>query len=171
MHAFGELFPFGPGGIDKAQPVQISLIEFVRYCLRLSTRRRAQHRPFALVAFDVLDRHNAIQVFFIKAGISPHGMEQSAGVSRDSLQEYVQYQPNRAQAISEQRQLSEVPQINRCVRGLYSNISTGVRAFWGRSGERANQFSMQLELGQPAIFSRFHQTVEHIPNRQYPWGI
>lgn len=82
-------------------------------------------------------------------------MEQSAGVDRDALQEYVDYQQKRLQAISGQRPLPVVPQVDSRVRELYANIFTGMRAFWGsnegRSGARADLFSMQLELGQPTI--------------------
>ncbi|KAG6951413.1 hypothetical protein JG688_00013744 [Phytophthora aleatoria] len=80
IHAFSELFPYGRGGLDETRPIKISRFEFVRYCLRLSTRRHAQHRSFALVAFDVLARHNAMQAIYIKARISPHTMELSASV-------------------------------------------------------------------------------------------
>lgn len=169
VNAFGELFPYARGGLDETRPIHISMSEFVRYCLRLSSRRHAQHRSFSMVAFDIMARHSALQAISIKARISPGSMESTAGVSREALQNYVQYQQSRLHAIAHQRPLPDIPVIDGRVRELYANISTGMRAFWGSNEERlsarANLFSMQLELGQPTIFFYdFARQFEYIQN-------
>ncbi|OWZ05978.1 hypothetical protein PHMEG_00021836 [Phytophthora megakarya] len=54
VFSFCELFPYGRGGLDEERSVSIGFVEFVRYCLRLSSRRFAQHPSFSLVAFDII---------------------------------------------------------------------------------------------------------------------
>ncbi|GMF40484.1 unnamed protein product [Phytophthora fragariaefolia] len=66
VNAFSELFPYGRGGLDEPRTVPIGVHEFIRYCLRLSSRRHAQHRSFAMVSFDVIARHNSLQAVSIK---------------------------------------------------------------------------------------------------------
>ncbi|KAF1784185.1 Helitron helicase-like domain [Phytophthora cactorum] len=90
-----------------------------------------------------------MQAISIRDRLSPHTMELSASVPRDALREYVQHQQDRLYAISEQRPLPEAPQGDRRVWELYSNISTGMRAFGGsneeRPGARSNLFSITFQ--------------------------
>ncbi|ETI50113.1 hypothetical protein F443_06259 [Phytophthora nicotianae P1569] len=88
--------------------------------------------------------------------MSPQSVESAANVSREALEEYVQFQQSRRQAILQQRPLPSTPEIDPSVRNLYAGISTGMRSFWGsneeRSEARANLFSMQITYVQPTIF-------------------
>ncbi|KAF4136742.1 hypothetical protein GN958_ATG14012 [Phytophthora infestans] len=155
-NSFSELFPYGRGGLEESRVIPISLLEFIRFCLRHSSRRFVQHRSFAMVAFDVLARHNALHPISIRARMLQGSMERSASVSREGLQNYVQYQQSRLKAIADQLPIPPAPEINRSVRELYGNFSTGTRSYWGcndeRTAARADLFLMQLKLGQPTIF-------------------
>ncbi|ETL99505.1 hypothetical protein L917_03663 [Phytophthora nicotianae] len=155
-NSFSELFPYGRGGLDEVRNVPISLLEFIRYCLRLSSGRFAQHRSFPLVAFDVLARDNSMQAISIRARMLPGSMERSASVSREELKRYVQYQHDRMKAISEQLPPPPPPEVDRSIRELYSSISTGMRSYWGsneeRTAARADLLSMQLKLDNASTF-------------------
>ncbi|ETN12062.1 hypothetical protein PPTG_09710 [Phytophthora nicotianae INRA-310] len=155
-NAFTDLFPYGKGGLDEPRDVKIGLQEFIKYCMRHSSRRFCQHRSFAMVAFDVLARHNTLQAIAIRARMRPGTMERSSSVSREQLQSYVQYQQDRLEAITQHLPPPPAPEIENRVFELYDNISTGLRSYWGSNEERtqarADLFSMQLKFGQPTIF-------------------
>lgn len=155
-YAFCELFPYGRGGLDEPRDVPISIIEFIRYCMRLSSRKHSRHRSFAMVGFDVVARHNVFQTIYIRARMAPDAMMRAARISRDSLEQYVEYKQQRIAAISESKPLPSEPNLDPHINELYSNISAGMRAYWGSNEERASArtdlFSMQVELGQPTIF-------------------
>ncbi|KAF4128939.1 Helitron helicase-like domain at N-terminus [Phytophthora infestans] len=125
-NSFSELFPYGRGGLEESRAIPISLLEFIRFCLRHSSRRFVQHRSLRLM-------HNALHTISIRARMLPGSMERSASVSREDLQNYVQYQQSRLKAIADQLPIPPAPEINRSVRELYNNISTGMRSYWGAS--------------------------------------
>jgi hypothetical protein len=53
---FPSLFPYGLGGLDTKRYIQISLAEWIRHLLKLSSCAFVKHPTFLLVAFDVLSR-------------------------------------------------------------------------------------------------------------------
>ncbi|GMF45960.1 unnamed protein product [Phytophthora fragariaefolia] len=119
VNAFSELFPYGRRGLDEPRTVPIGVHEFIRYWLRLSSLRHAQHRSFAMASFDVIARHNSLQAISIKARISPSSMDRIASVPREDLQIYIQYQQDRLRAANHQLQPPDAPDID-LVRGNYT---------------------------------------------------
>ncbi|KAF4142202.1 Helitron helicase-like domain at N-terminus [Phytophthora infestans] len=154
--SFCELFPYGREGLNEPRKIKIGLHEFIRYCLRLSTRKHVKHPSFALVGFDVIARHRAIQAISIRAKLAPGVSISAAAVTREELNSHIQYQTERLNALAENRALPTQSDINRHVADLYSSISTGMRSFWGSNDERAeartNLFAMQLTFREPSLF-------------------
>ncbi|KAF1793289.1 hypothetical protein GQ600_2610 [Phytophthora cactorum] len=156
VHAFVELFPFGRGGLDERRKIDIGVEEYIRYCLRLSSRRRATHHAFTLVAFDVLARHHAMQAIYLRARLSPSSVATSAAVRREELLEHLKQREDRLRNIASNRTVGAAPRSGESIRNLYSFITTGMRAHYGsneeRSRARSDLLSMQLAYGQPSIF-------------------
>jgi hypothetical protein len=156
VQSFCDLFPFGRGGLDEKRAVTIGLEEFVRYCLRLSSRAFAQHNSFLHVAFDVIARHRAMNAVYVHAKLSPSLAESAATADRDALLEHCKYKQARLDAIQKGLPSPRAPPFNQAVHDLYAGISTGMRAYWGSNEEkaeaRANLQSMTLFFGQPTIF-------------------
>ena len=58
--AFPCLFPYGTGGIEAAQTVEVSFSEHVKWALRYHDRWFRVHESFAFVAFSITQRHQAL---------------------------------------------------------------------------------------------------------------
>lgn len=118
-HAFCKLFPFGRGGFDEPRPVLVGIVEYLRYCLRLSHRRHASHPSFSLVAFDVLARHEAMRAVYLRAKLAPHVLSSAANVDRVELLSHVEYQEKRSSAINRRQRLPDPPPQSQAARDLF----------------------------------------------------
>lgn len=58
--AFPLLYPYGIGGIESDRPVQLSLIEHVRWALQHHDRRFRLHPTFMFTAFGIQQRRQAL---------------------------------------------------------------------------------------------------------------
>lgn len=156
VNAFVELFPFGRGGFDEPRSVGIALGPFIGYCLRLSSRRHAEHHSFTLVAFDVLVRHESMNAVYLRAKMSPATVSTAASVGRAELVQHLESQEARLKRLATSRCTDLRPQTDPHIRNLYSFITTGMSAFYGSNEERVRARSdllvMQLVYGQPSIF-------------------
>lgn len=156
VYAFVELFPFGRGGLDEPRPVKISLREYLRYCLRLSSHRHARHHSFTLVAFDVLARHESMKAVYLRARMSPAAVAEAAVVGRDALVRHLENEEARIKRLSTSAGVGSMQPTDESIRSLYSFISTGMSAHYGsneeRSRARSDLLAMQLAYGQPSLF-------------------
>lgn len=154
--AFCELFPYGRGGYDEPRNIKIGLKEYIRHCLRLSTRKHVQHHGFLLTAFDVIARHNALDAVYLRGKLAPYTAISAAAVTREDLMAHLEFTKARLVPQQASGHGSAMLAGHKKVTGLFSSISTGLRAHWGSSEERiaarTNLLSMPLAFGQPAIF-------------------
>ncbi len=58
--AFQCLFPYGRGGIEGEQPVQVDFREHAQWCLRYFDRRFRTHETFPFVVFGIQQRRQAL---------------------------------------------------------------------------------------------------------------
>lgn len=154
--AFVELFPFGRGGLDEPRELGIGLEEYLRYCLRLSSRRHARHHSFTLVAFDVLAGHKAMHAIYLRVKMSPVTIATATGVGRAELVQHLERQEDRLKNLATNTPVGGAPATEQNIRNLYSFITTGMRAHYGsneeRSRARSDLLAMQLVYGQLSIF-------------------
>src|SRR5512145_1722390 len=95
--------PFGRGGLDEPRNAPISIEEYIRLCLRLSSRRHVRHPSFALVAFDVLARHRAMLAVYLTTRLTPSRVASAGTVTRDVLLSRVACQEERLRAFQQNR--------------------------------------------------------------------
>lgn len=53
---FPCLFPYGKGGIEAAQTVNVEFADHIKWALRYHDRRFHVHKTFAFVAFSIMQR-------------------------------------------------------------------------------------------------------------------
>ncbi|KUF78851.1 hypothetical protein AM587_10001925 [Phytophthora nicotianae] len=156
VFVFVELNPFGRGGLDEPRGVPIGLCEYLKYCLRLYSRRHAKHHAFTLVAFDVLARHRSMQAVYLRAKMEPTVVGSRCDVDREELVAHLKRQEERLKLLSTNVIVGPCLQADQSIRNLYSFITTGMKASYGsneeRSQARSNLLYMQVQYGQPSIF-------------------
>ena len=153
---FCELFPFGRGGFDENRQVPIGLEEFVRYCLRHSSRQFAFHSSFVFVAFDVIAKQRAFNAIRLRLQHNPQLGLSIASLDQNLIAQLCEYQRQRLDALRSHQKLPVAPTIAQGCYDFSSGIDTAVRAFWYSDKERqmfrTNLFSMASQFGQPSIF-------------------
>jgi len=58
--AFPTLFPYGTGGIEAEQPVELTFSDHMKWALRYHDRRFRVHESFAFMAFGIMQRRQAL---------------------------------------------------------------------------------------------------------------
>jgi hypothetical protein len=142
--------------LDEPRSVDIGLVEYLRYCLRLSSCHFAMHYSFLFVAFDVIAKQRAFNAIGLRIKHNPRIATNSGALRGSDLEQLCAYQRERLEALRSHKRLPSVLQLPQSSYDFSSGVETAVRAFYGSDKERqtyrTNLFSMAVQYGQPSIF-------------------
>jgi hypothetical protein len=154
IKSFPELFPFGLGGVDQVRKTPISLTQWVRHLLRLSTGTFRRHSSFSLLAFDILNRKKLSEAQLIKCKMNPLLTEIVSSVTETELQNYLAMENQKINAIKIGLNPIKTTPNNASifVKSIEKILQHGWFSDEERVYERTRLFAYSNQLGAPHLF-------------------
>ncbi|TFK88570.1 hypothetical protein K466DRAFT_488611, partial [Polyporus arcularius HHB13444] len=158
--AFPCLFPFGVGGIEGVQAVQLSLGEHVQWALQYHDRRFRTHESFPFVAFGIQQRRQALGAARIQMKRRTFDQEVAilSSITTAALRRATEQEANN-QPVTDPAILL----LKRLVHGAAGRVQ-GTDA--GRYKIRAQIWSTCLAFGPPSLWITINPTDIHDPVAQ-----
>lgn len=160
---YPTLFPYGRGGFeDRTRKIAVSMERHIGHLLRLEDRRFQEHPSFMFVAFNILQRRQALRQtrFKVNAPRFQKVAERIATVSMEAIQAVTDriYHGGSASASNEDERV--VLQLMNEVRMVTRQVSGSAAA---RTAMRNEIRGLMLTCGMPSYFVTINPADVHHP--------
>ncbi|KAI6131341.1 hypothetical protein EV401DRAFT_1802613, partial [Pisolithus croceorrhizus] len=158
--AYPCLFPYGEGGIERNQPVNVDMGEHVKWLLRYHDRRFRKHETFPFICFGIVQRRQALGSARIQ--MQRKTFEQDARLLSTITVERMQ----RAQEEEEAHRPLIDPAIRLLRQHLYSTAGRAIGSDQSRYQLRSQIWATSIMLNPPTLWITLNPCDLHDPIAQ-----